>query len=87
MDVSQLEHFRTSGILDAEGAAEDPSQDLSQDMMMVNVFKWLYTSGNSFDPQVLLPRLYKCCLPILLTKARATPQITSQMSRRGSWDT
>jgi hypothetical protein len=48
--ASQIEHFRTSGILDAEGAAEDPSQDVSQDMMMANVFRWLYTSGKTFDP-------------------------------------
>ena len=35
--------------MDAEGAAEDPSQDVSQDVMMANVFRWLYTSGKTFD--------------------------------------
>ena len=58
LDVLQLEHIRTSGILDTKGAAEDPSQDMSQDLMMVNVFRWLYTSGKAFDPCLLLPCLY-----------------------------
>jgi hypothetical protein len=39
--------IRASGVMDAEGAAEDSAQDVSQDLMALEAFKWLYKSTNN----------------------------------------